>query len=346
MRICWVGLVCGWFALNGVPLAWGAEQQSLERIAFGSCYKPDKETRIWEEVEKFKPQLWIWLGDNFYNDFIEGKYIASNDDPKAFEKGYGKLGSSPAMRTLQFLMPDRVMATWDDHDYGKNDAGKDYDRKEESRRAFVKFWGNPDRSDGVYLSKDWGPRGKCVRVILLDTRYNRDFLPRKRKGTSEGDILGESQWRWLEGELLRPGADLVLIGSSIQFVSEKHPYEKWVNFPKAKDRFLQLIVKTRARGVIFLSGDRHMVEISCSKNNPVGYPLYDFTSSGLTEASSLRNEENPDRIGNRYGGHNFGGIRVDWGTSDPKVTLEIHGEDGRVVESVSFSLSQLAPRER
>ena len=346
MRICWVGLICGYLTLQGVLFFFGKRDEPLRRIAFGSCYKPEKETGIWGEVEKFKPQLWIWLGDNFYNDFIDGKYIASNDDPKAFEKGYGKLESSPAMRTLHSLMPDRVMATWDDHDYGKNDAGKDYDRKEESRRAFVKFWGNPDRSDGVYLSKDWGPRGKCVRVILLDTRYNRDFLPRKRKGTSEGDILGESQWRWLEGELLRPGADLVLIGSSIQFVSEKHPYEKWANFPKAKKRFFQLIARNRVKGVIFLSGDRHNAEISCSKNSLAGYPLYDFTSSGLTEVSSLKGEKNPDRIGNRYGGHNFGGIRVDWGTSDPKVTLEIHGEDGRVVESVSFSLSQLAPRER
>lgn len=346
MRICWVGLFCGWVSLHGSFLAWGADQEPLGRIAFGSCYKPEKETRIWGEVEKFKPQLWIWLGDNFYNDFIDGKYIASNDDPKAFEKGYGKLESSPAMRTLHSLMPDRVMATWDDHDYGKNDAGKEYDRKEESRRAFVKFWGNPDRSDGVYSSKDWGPRGKCVRVILLDTRFNRDLLPPKGKGTSQGDILGESQWKWLEEELSRPGADLVLIGSSIQFVSEKHPYEKWANFPKAKERFLQLIARTRAKGVIFLSGDRHNAEISCSKNSPAGYPLYDFTSSGLTEISSLKSEENPDRIGNLYSGHNFGGIRVDWETSNPKITLEIHGEDGRVAESVSFPLSQLAPRGR
>jgi hypothetical protein len=37
---------------------------------------------------------------------------------------------------------------------------------------------------------------------------------------------------------------------------------------------------------------------------------------------------------------------VDWETIDPKITLEIHGEDGRVAESVSFPLSQLAPRGR
>jgi len=107
-----------------------------------------------------------------------------------------------------------------------------------------------------------------------------------------------------------------------------------------------LIARTRAKGVIFLSGDRHNAEISCSKNSPAGYPLYDFTSSGLTEVSSLKSEENPDRIGNLYSGHNFGGIRVDWETIDPKITLEIHGEDGRVAESVSFPLSQLAPRGR
>ena len=318
---------------NGLP---------LERIGFGSCYKPEKQTPLWSQVKKFDPQLWIWLGDNFYNDWVEGKYVRFNNDPDAFAKGYDQLRKSEGMAALQGLMPDHVMATWDDHDFGKNDAGKDYTRKEEARKAFVKFWGIPDHPDGVYNSKDWGPPGKCVRVIMLDLRYNRDPLPRKKEVDRDGDMLGETQWVWLRGELSRPGANLVIIGSSTQFVPEAHPFERWANFPKSKARLLQLIADGGTKGVIFLSGDRHNGEISCLKSSVAGYPIYDITSSGLTEVSSIKQEVNPERIGGLVNGQNFGVILVDW-KEDPKITLELHLADGSVAESTSFPLSQLAP---
>ena len=338
----WVGFALLLGLLNG-GLKAAPRDEPLERIGFGSCYKPEKQTSLWAEVKKLDPQLWIWLGDNFYNDWVGGKYIRFNDDPHAFTKGYEKLGKSEGMAALQKLRPDHVMATWDDHDFGKNDAGKDYSRKEEARKAFVKFWGSPDRPDGVYSSKDWGLPGKCIRVIMLDLRYNRDPLPKKKEVSPEGDMLGESQWAWLKGELSRPGADLVLIGSSTQFVAEEHPYERWANFPKSKARLLQLIADCGTQGVVFLSGDRHNGEISCQKGTVVGYPVYDITSSGLTEVSSLKQELNPDRVGHLVNAQNFGVILLDWKAVDPKVTLELHLADGTVAESVSFPLSQLAP---
>ena len=341
MRNIWRGILGGWL-LGGV--VWAGSGEAIERIGFGSCYKPEKSTEIWSAVKKFEPQLWLWLGDNFYNDWVDGKYVRFNDDPKAFAKGYDSLRQSQGMAALQQLMPDRVMATWDDHDFGKNDAGKEYARKEEARKAFVAFWGSPDRADGVYSAKDWGPAGKCVRVIMLDLRYQRDPLPRKGEPKSSGDMLGELQWKWLKEELSKPGADLVLIGSSVQFVAEKHRFEKWANFPKCKARMLKLIHDTGARGVIFLSGDRHNGEISCQKGSEAGYPIYDFTSSGLTEVSSIREEENHDRIGSLVNGQNFGVIQINWSLADPMITGELRRSDGDQGESVSFPLSQLAPR--
>ena len=332
-----LALVCG-------ATGFGAEEP-VARIAFGSCYKPQKQTQIWEEVEKFKPQLWIWLGDNFYNDWAEGKYLKSNDDADCFTKNYKLLEESDAVKTLKRIDP-KIMATWDDHDYGKNDAGKEYARKEESRKAFLKFFGRPDQPDGVYSSQDFGPAGKCVRVILLDTRFNRDPLPPRGQSGGEGDILGATQWGWLEKELLKPGADLTVVGSSIQLVSDQHRFEKWANFPKARKRFLALLEKTKAHGLIVLSGDRHWAEISRLEKTPAGFPLYDVTSSGLTEQASLMKEDNRSRVGAVFIGHNFGGIRIDWSKEDPWVTLEIHGEKGQNGPTAEFPLSQLAPPKR
>ena len=339
MRL-FVGLFFGFWVVVGTS---GADSQApLERIAFGSCYKPEKKGGVWAGVRKFDPQLWIWLGDNFYHDWANGKYVRTNDDPDSFAKGYRALGRSEGVQALQSLAADRVMATWDDHDFGKNDAGKEYDRKEESRKAFAKFFGVPDRPDGIYSSRDFGPEGKRVRVILLDTRYNRDSLPRKGEALSDGDILGESQWSWLGEELARTGANLIILGSSIQFVSEQHRFEKWANFPKAKDRMLELLKTVRAQGVVFISGDRHHAEISCLPEGLVGYPLYDITSSGITEGGGIGKEENRYRVADLWNANNFGAIQIDWSQANPTVSLEIRDEKGNEVRQVSFPFTQLA----
>ncbi|MCG6867158.1 MAG: hypothetical protein LJE91_00065 [Gammaproteobacteria bacterium] len=36
-----------------------------------------------------------------------------------------------------------VLATWDDHDYGENDAGAEYPMKQQSERIFLDFFGVP-----------------------------------------------------------------------------------------------------------------------------------------------------------------------------------------------------------
>lgn len=51
---------------------------------------------------------------------------------------------------------------------------------------------------------------KLCQVILLDTRYHRDPL------FSDGTMLGNPQWSWLEKELNGPASAITIIGSSIQ----------------------------------------------------------------------------------------------------------------------------------
>ena len=52
--------------------------------------------------------------------------------------------------------------------------------------------------------------GKMLQIVLLDTRYHRDPVG------SDGTILGDSQWSWLERELKGPPTAITIIGSSIQ----------------------------------------------------------------------------------------------------------------------------------
>ena len=331
MRFLGAGLILA------IGLGVGQAEEEISRIGFGSCYKPEKSTPLWGKVAEFDPQVWVWLGDNGYPDVIDGKLIKQNLPKDAFQKSYAALGQSEGIATLKRLPAGHMMATWDDHDYGLNDAGKNWERKREAKKAFTQFWGGEERSDGVYSSRDFGPEGKRIRVILLDTRYNRD------DPGPGGDVLGSRQWKWLEEELGRPGAELVVIGSSIQVLANEHRFERWGNFPRAKERLLKLLQKTGTKGTLFISGDRHHAEISKETNPPAGYPLYDVTSSGLTEKSTVRDEPNHFRIGEVFAGRNFGVIAVDWSIADPSVRLEIRDEEGQVVNQVSFPLSQLAP---
>jgi hypothetical protein len=62
----------------------------------------------------------------------------------------------------------------------------------------------------------------------------------------------------------------------------------WGNFPSERQRLFRLIRDTRANGVVLLSGDRHLAEMSrlpVDHPDGVGYPLFDVTSSSLNAPS-------------------------------------------------------------
>ncbi len=167
-------------------------------------------------------------------------------------------------------------------------------------------------------------------------------------------VLGEAQWKWL-GEQLRQPAELRLIGASFQFVADEHGSECWGNFPLERERLLKLLRETEARGVVFISGDRHLAEISClPASDPLspGYPLYDITSSSLNAPSGnftkakvrFANELNKYRVGLTFFDVNFGFIAIDWQAADPVVRLQVRDELGGVVLQQRLTLSELAPR--
>jgi alkaline phosphatase D len=78
--------------------------------------------------------------------------------------------------------------------------------------------------------------------------------------------------------------------------------------PLEKQKMYDLIKTTGANGVFFLSGDVHFAEFT--KTQPAGwYPIYDFTSSGITHhEDKVASRNNAIRVGNGYQYVNFGFI--------------------------------------
>ncbi|MEQ9439955.1 MAG: alkaline phosphatase D family protein [Cyclobacteriaceae bacterium] len=301
--------------------------QLLTTIAFGSCNRQDEPQPLWEEVIAQQPDLWIWLGDNIYAD---------TDDMDSLRQMYQTQLDQPDYQRLYTQVP--IVGIWDDHDYGVNDGGKNYAEKVESRNAMLEFLHvSADQSvwnrAGGYQSYTFGPAGKQVKIILLDTRYFRDSLAdsevegHRYDPNPDGDVLGENQWVWLENELSKSTAQLNIIGSSIQVIANEHWFEKWGNFPKARQRLLNLIAASDAEGVVILSGDRHFGEISRMELPEMEYPLYDITSSGLTHVYEEANEENLHRVSDLAKSLNYGLIQINWQASPPQVTYQIKGEN-------------------
>ncbi|MBZ9730287.1 alkaline phosphatase family protein [Salegentibacter sp. JZCK2] len=302
-------------------------------IAFGSCNRQGEPQPLWEAIIEEKPDLFIWGGDNIYAD---------TDDMAKLEADYQTQKNHPDYKKLLANTP--VIGTWDDHDYGKNDAGKDWEYKEESQQLFLDFFDVPQddirrERKGIYHSADFEEAGKTLKVIVLDTRYFRSDLQKSKDANkrydpdTSGTILGAVQWEWLENEL-NSTADYNLVLSSIQVLSAEHGWETWGNFPSEVEKLEKLLQTSEAKNVIILSGDRHISEFSEKKMEGLDYKLVDFTSSGMTHSyTNFNGEPNQYRVGEVVSNLSFGLLKFDFGSGEVK--MEMRGVGNKLQQEYS-----------
>ena len=201
------------------------------KIAFGSCNKQDKPQPLWDDISATNPDYFLFLGDNIYGD---------TEDMELLEQKYALQNRNEPYRKLKNNV--QMIGIWDDHDYGANDAGAEYPKKEESQQLFLNFFNRAEdhptrKREGIYSSHLINWKGQRIKLLMLDTRYHRGELKKVNRAyikNDNGTILGNAQWKWLEEELSSDSIDLFIIGSSIQVISKDHAYEKWANFPAEK----------------------------------------------------------------------------------------------------------------
>lgn len=308
----------------------GDHKSAPLKIAFGSCGHEDHPLPIFDEVLKQTPDLFLFLGDNIYGDTKDMNVLAAK---------YQLLADKPSFQRLKRQVP--IMATWDDHDFGWNDAGRHYPFKQEAKKLFLDFFDEPVNSErrkreGIYTSEIIENGDKKVQIILLDTRtFRDDLLTNQQKDhpdrryfyhleyvphtSPDSTLLGEAQWNWL-GKQLEIAADVRIIASSTQFGIEYNGYEAWANFPHEQKRMLELIKEKQAEGVLFVSGDVHYAEIS-KLEIPSLYPIYDVTSSGLSSTWHFATP-NVNRIEGPVMDNHFGLLTIDF-TESKSIKMEI-----------------------
>lgn len=300
-------------------------------IAFGSCGDQDYPQPVLDIAANLKPDAFVFLGDNIYGD---------TDVMDTLVNKYKRWANRIEYQHLKAAT--KIFATWDDHDYGRNDSGVHYPYKQQSKDIFMSHFNvSPDhemrKHDGIYHTNYIEKNGKVVQLIMLDVRYFRnnlllydgkskmqrdhyfytlDYMPHT---SSDSTLLGKAQWAWLEGELKKP-ADVRVICSGSQFGIEYNGYEAWANFPHEQQKLLKLIKSTKANGVLFITGDVHYAEISKLQEEGL-YPIYDVTASGITSTWDFATF-NKNRIEGPVMENHFGLLTIDW-EKDPKITMKI-----------------------
>jgi alkaline phosphatase D len=193
----------------------GPGQISL--LAVSSCYAANPSSAAFDRLTgaATKPDAFVWMGDNIYGDTTTMSTMRQKYDAKKADASYA-----------QFLAAGiPTLATWDDHDFGQNNAGRFYPTRAESQQEFVRHFDLPvtdprhanfagTTREGVYSSHLFGSAPNSMRVIALDARYHRSNTLGTPCDTAT-TLLGADQWAWLQGEL-DAGGDVVVIVSGMQ----------------------------------------------------------------------------------------------------------------------------------
>jgi alkaline phosphatase D len=326
-----------------------APTATLTRIAFGSCNHQSASQAYWAQIAAQSPQLFLMIGDNVYGD------NAWDGDAglESLRQAYLLQAAHPEFRAFRARVP--MLATWDDHDFGLNDAGGSFPMRRWSEALFESFWGSPERvrsRDGVYDSIITGPEGRRVQIILLDTRFFRSDLKRAEwsrerpplgiylpDDNPEKTMLGAAQWQWLEAELARP-ADLRILVSSVQIITQAHRFEGWANFPAERARLLDLLARREPSALVLLSGDRHAGAIYRSEHR--GETFWELTSSSLNLAfgtdieRSTAREPDPTRVTKIFPMENYGLVDIDWKAKRLRLILKDTASNTLAEESFNW----------
>ena len=328
-------------ALTTQPLwQWRSDPPAFT-VAFGSCYYDNDppfdrpgtpyggSTAIFEQIRQKSPDLMLWLGDNVYLREVDW-WSATG-----IEYRYGHNRAVPDLQPLLAAVPH--YATWDDHDYGPNNADRSYVLKGVALETFSRYWPGATRGlpgvPGVFTQFEWGD----VEFFLLDDRYHRapnDAPP------AEQTILGREQLQWVLDALTTSQAPFKVVAIGGQFLNPIPVFETYAAVAPAERQYLLDQIAARGiDGVVFLSGDRHHAELM-RMERPGTYPLYEFTSSPLTAGASTYaarpdspEHDNPIRVPGTLvtGPRNFGTLTVAGPRTDRTLTMRAFDAEGALL---------------
>jgi alkaline phosphatase D len=294
---------------------------------------------IFESMAKDSAAFTLWMGDNWYTREVDLQsgwglwYRASRDR------------AQPVLKNLLKGMPQ--YAIWDDHDFGPDNSGTSYGLKDVSREIFMKYWCNPfygEDQKGIYSQISYSD----VDLFLTDDRYFRsaDELEDSINGKPNPDkhFFGDKQLNWLEDALEQSLATFKIIVVGSQVLNPLSTEECLHNYSNEYIKLIEFLNRTKIKGVLFLTGDRHHSEIIKSERSG-NYDLYDITVSPFTSGvAKVKGVEinNPSRVpGSLVELRNYARIGVEGKPHERVLRVQFDGADGRTLYNWTISEKQL-----
>lgn len=298
----------------------------LKKFAFGSCNNHRYLQPIWQGMIKNSPDLFIWGGDNVYANTKSIELIKYSYDIQNAQADYKQLKSQTP-----------IIGTWDDHDFGYDNAWGNFLYKDLSQRLALDFFEEPMDSprrlqQGIYTSYDFGEGNRKVKIILLDNRYFKGL-------DRAAPFLGIPQWTWLEEEIKNSDAKIHFIMSGLTVTGPWYPGgEEWKDSAQDSARLWDMIEKYQPKGLVFLSGDKHFANINQR------YGFLEFMASGMTHTVpfGVRKFVASSFGGTSFFGLNYGLIEIEWPNHTPLLRMHIKNREGKSIFTHEYLLSNNA----
>lgn len=341
---------CLWLATGNAY----AQKMSKDytRVAIACCVDPSDRQEAWEPIRRYGPDLVLMMGDMID---VDADSIEDHND------AYEVLSRSRGLRLVR--QNALTMAMWNEYDYaleGRRD--RTHQHKAEVRQNFIEYWREPYnteryyRQDGLYGSMMLGEDERRIQILMLDTRWHRQPLNRApwyqrlldywwhQQGSWQADnraeLLGETQWQWLEAQLNKP-ATVRIIASSIPILAGDNGFDNWSLFPKERNRLLKLLNSSNANGTLLVGSGPHWGSLSAATAN-TAYPIWQVSPGSINQEARFIPPNNY-RQGVASTAARYGTIEVNWRAQDPAITIATRGVDGRTIAQHELRLSELQP---
>jgi alkaline phosphatase D len=299
---------------------------------------------IWSSMAASGADFMLWLGDTLY--LREADYSSAT----GIWYRYRTDRATPALQPFLAALPH--YATWDDHEFGPNNANGDWALAPVARAVFEAYWpnqsfGTPRDPAAIHHRFQWGD----AVFLLLDNRTHRvdSTTPEDLPGYPKTQY-GPAQLRWLKQQLAsrneggaRRHQRLTFIATGSQFLSRRlYPgSEDHQRFQAERAEIIDYIRANQIGGVVFLSGDIHYTEV-LRRDDLLPYPLLEFTSSSLTAGAHTRElPADPGRL-LAVQRNNYSRLTLSGPPDTRLLTFTVHDETGAELARHALPVADLA----
>jgi len=315
-------------------------QRGVATAGFVSCANDSTES-VWELMNRLAVDRVFFMGDTPYVDRIDVRQL------QPAREQHRHFLSTPNMARLIRSRP--TAATWDDHDFGRNNANGVYidiggNRSANALQSFREYraharFGNG--SEGIYHADCMG----VMEVFLLDPRYFSQKTP-SPVNPEHPTCFGPDQWNWIRQALKESRATFkVLAMGQIWQRKKNSENDDMFTYYVERDALLDFVRDERISGVVTFGGDIH---VSRHLRHPrrVGYDLHHFISSpsGASVIPSL-NVPHPYLEWSSEAPRQFLTLTADTRGTEPVLTARFYRDTGEIQHEVVMPYGELVPVE-